>query len=171
MEKAQEEGTVVPVREQSNEDLLEDRMKCIVAEIEIEKEQIAKKKRTQPNDRFPISNKEPTREHLMLREIHDAAAKWETEMRVKYMEGQVAEIVGRIMENVNNNTEFPSEPYHNWTKELMDHAKTGWYKYKKLMETVKKYPMQNLEQVCHDGEWILYDRSGASKRTKKKIEA
>eukprot|EP00549_Striatella_unipunctata_P026468 CAMPEP_0118696790 /NCGR_PEP_ID=MMETSP0800-20121206/14073_1 /TAXON_ID=210618 ORGANISM="Striatella unipunctata, Strain CCMP2910" /NCGR_SAMPLE_ID=MMETSP0800 /ASSEMBLY_ACC=CAM_ASM_000638 /LENGTH=165 /DNA_ID=CAMNT_0006596003 /DNA_START=177 /DNA_END=674 /DNA_ORIENTATION=+ len=161
------------VHEQSNQELLEDQMKCIVAEIEIGKEQIAKKKRTQ--HRFPIYNKEPTREHLLLCKIHDAAAKWETEMRAKYMEGQVAKVVGRIMENVNNNTEFPSgsEPYHNWTKELMHHAKTGWYKYKKLMETVKKYPMQNLEQVCRHGEWILYDRSrsGASKRMKKKIEA
>ena len=69
---------------------------------------------------------------------HCAAAKWEKDMRAKYMEGQVVEMLGKIMENVNNGMEFPSEPYHNWPKELMDHAKTGWRKYKTFMETLSR---------------------------------
>lgn len=175
MDKTRKEGTAV-VRdheqladdEQHTKELLEDRMKCIAAELEIEKEEKqGTKKKVEPYCRFPASDKEPTREHLLIREHHDAATKWEKSMRAKYMEGQVVEMMSKIMDHVNAKTEFPpsSELYHNWTEELMDHARTGWHKYKTFFETLDKYPMQNLEQIYRGDteEWILLDRSGSSK--------
>ena len=167
MEKVQQqEGAVAPIGKQSNEELLEDRMKCIAVEIELEKEQSTEKKRSK-RKYFPISKKKPTREHLLIREAHDDACEWETDMLAKYMEGQVSEMLGRIMEHVDSGKEFPSEPmYHKWTKELMGDAKDGYDKFKKMKDTIRKYPMENLEQIFHDGEWTLYDRSEARKRAK-----
>ena len=163
--------------------VLEDRMKGIAAELlEMEKEETKgtkkKKKKVQkvePYGRFPTSDKEPTREHLLIREHHDAATKWEKSMRAKYMEGQVVEMMSKIMEHVNAKTQFPPTSssqflYHNWTQELMDHARTGWHKYKTFFETLDKYPMQNMEQIyrADTEEWILLDRSGKQPKKKRK---
>ena len=149
------------IREQHSEEL-EDRMKCIAAEIKMEKEP------TKADNGIPVSKKEPSPEHLLLREHHNAAMKFEKAMAATYTEGQVAEILSKIMQNVSK-PEFPSEAYHNWTQELMDDAKTGWQKFKALQESLHKYPQQNMEQMYRDDtdEWIMLDRSGMNGRKRK----
>ena len=104
--------------------------------------------------------KEPTREHLLLRELQENASTWELAMRDKYMEGQVSEIIGRIFEHVRK-PEFPSHPYHKWTEEMMSEARIGWEKFKALQEGLEQYSQQSMEQMyCEDtDEWIMLDRS------------
>lgn len=133
---------------------MEDQMKCIAWEIEMEKNKasttVASKEKKKKN------HKEPTREHLLLRDCSEEAIKWERALRAKHTQGQAAEIVARILENVDK-PEFPSEPYHNWTEELMEEAKIGWCKFKAMEEMLEKYPQQNMEQMyCEEkDEWTM----------------
>ena len=102
--------------------------------------------------------KEPTPEHLLIREKFEVARKWEIELRAKHTEGQAAEIMGRIFDN-RRKAQFPSEIPHNWTKELMEETKIGWQKWKGLYEIMDKYPKQNMEQFFKEDteEWIMQD--------------
>ena len=121
---------------------------------------------------FPISNKEPSQKHMLLRDSHKAAANWELSMKGKYMNGVVSEMIGRIMECINKGTDFPpqSELYHKWTEDIMEDARMGWHKYKAGLDLVKKYPMQSAEQIDHEDtkKWVLYDCSSLKKGTKRK---
>ena len=102
--------------------------------------------------------KEPTREHLLIREKFEVARKWEKEMLAMHTEGQAAEIMGRIFDN-RKKAQFPSEVPHNWTKELMEETKIGWQKCKEYYEIIAKYPKQNMEQFFKEDteEWIIRD--------------
>lgn len=126
-------------------------MKAIAWEIQEQKEI------TDANDchKSKKEKKEPTPEHLLLRESADAARTWENAIYAKHTEGQGGEIVDRAMEYMGK-SEFPTEPFHNWTEGLMEEAKTGWYKFKAFGELLNKYPLQNMEQTYRDDtdEWV-----------------
>ena len=102
--------------------------------------------------------KEPTPEHLLIREKFEVARKWEKLMLAKHTEGQAAEIMGRIFDN-RKKAQLPSEVPHNWTKELMEETKIGWQKCKEYYEIMDKYPKQNMEQFFKEDteEWIIRD--------------
>lgn len=141
---------------------MEDRMKGIAWEIEMEKNKAATEA-TADTVGIPESKKkkkekkEPTREHLLLRECAETAIKWEKAMRARHTQGQAAEIVARIFENVGK-SEFPSKPYHNWTDDLMEEAKTGWHKFTALEELEDKYPQCMDQMYCEDkDEWTMLD--------------
>ena len=127
----------------------EDYMKCVAAEMEALKQTADAKK-------IPVSKtKKPTPEHLMLREAMEHTMMWEKAMYAKYTEGQSGEILDRVMHYMTM-PEFPNEPFHKWTDDLMEDAKTGWRKFKELFD---KYPQQNMEQEYRDdtGDWIMLD--------------
>lgn len=182
MDETQVEGMVLRDHEQSTGDdeehikeLLEDRIKCIDTELKIQEKELKRAKRKRKAQSGPrVSDKEPSREHLLLREAQSGATSWEKDMHAKYMAGQVGEMLGRIMEHINNKTDFPpsTEPYHKWTKELMDDARIGWHKHKILIKTLHKYPYHNAEQYfCTETEkWILWDRPELQKAKKQKME-
>ena len=115
-------------------------------------------------DSEPVSKKkkkktkEPTREHLFIREKFLVARRWEIEMRAKHTQGRAAEIMGRVFDN-RKKAEFPSEVPHNWTKELMEETKIGWQKCKEFYEIADKYPKQNMEQFFREEteEWTIQD--------------
>ena len=127
-------------------------MKCVAAEMEALKQTADAKK-------IPVSKtKKPTPEHLMLREAIEHTMMWEKARYAKYTEGQSGEILDRVMHYMTK-PEFPSEPFHKWTDDLMEDAKTGWRKFKALQELFDKYPQQNMEQEYRDdtGDWIMLD--------------
>ncbi|KAL7578007.1 hypothetical protein ACA910_007622 [Epithemia clementina (nom. ined.)] len=80
---------------------------------------------------------------------------WEKAMYAKYTEVQAWEIVDRVLDYMRK-SEFPTEPFHNWTEDLMEEAKTGWRKFKVSMDMLDKYPRQNMEQRYRDDtdEWV-----------------
>ena len=140
-------------------------------ELAWEREEMEKKESTETKrgatddsaDSEPVSKKkkrtkEPTREHLMIREKFEVARRWEIEMRAKHTQGQAAEIMGRVFDN-RKKAQFPSEVPNNWTKELMEETKIGWQKCKDFYETADKYPKQNMEQFFKEEteEWIIQD--------------
>ena len=130
----------------------EDYKKCVAAEMEALKQTADAKK-------IPVSKtKKPTPEHLMLREAMEHTMMWEKAMYAKCTEGQFGEILDRVMHYMTH-PEFPNEPFHKWTDDLMEDAKTGWRKFKALQELFDKYPQQNMEQEYRDdtGDWIMLD--------------
>ena len=143
----------------SVEEMLQDRMKGVAWEINnrkaattTEAPTLTKKSKKQKTDK----KKEPTREHLLVREYADKAMKWEVSMRAKHTEGQAAEMMDRIYENVGK-AQFPTQPFYNWTEELMEEAKIGWDKCKAFEELLVKYPTQYAEQMyfADTNEWVM----------------
>lgn len=130
--------------EGQSSEVMDDRMKELAWEKkEMEKKETTVTKHGATNgsaDSEPVSirqkkkkTKEPTREHLLIRENFLVARRWEMEMRAKHTQGQAAEIMGRVFDN-HKKAEFPSEVPHNWTKELMEETKIGWQKCKEFYE-------------------------------------
>ena len=142
----------------SEEEILQDRKKAIVAEFQAQKETADADGDDRRKSKKQKTKKEPTREHLLLRESADSAMMWEKAMYAKYTEGQAGEILDRVFHYMSK-PEFPNELFHNWTEDLMEDAKTGWRKFKALQELFDKYPQQNMEQEYWDdtGEWIMLD--------------
>lgn len=110
------------------------------------------------NSPIPVSKKKPTGEHMLLREAMENTLMWEKAMEAKYSEGQAGEILDRACQYMRE-SEFPKEPFHNWSEDLMNDAKNGWRKLKALQELFDKYPLQNMEQeYCEEtGEWTMMD--------------
>lgn len=137
----------------SEEEILQDRTKAIVAEFQAQKETADGDDRRKSKKQK--TKKESTREHLLLRESADSARMWEKAMYAKYTEGQAGEIVDRVFDYMRK-SEFPTEPFHNWTEDLMEEAKTGWRKFKVYRDMLDKYPRQNMEQRYRDDtdEWV-----------------
>lgn len=81
-------------------------------------------------------------------------------MRAKHTEGQAAESLGPISENLSK-TEFPSERYHNWTKDLIGRGRDRMAqvpRFARKGEQVFEYAKQNAEQKytlkkLADGLW------------------
>ncbi|CAB9529396.1 hypothetical protein SEMRO_2492_G329190.1 [Seminavis robusta] len=67
----------------------------------------------------------------------DSARMWEKAMYAKYTEGQAGEIMDRVLDYMRK-SEFPTEPFHNWTEDLMEEAKTGWHKFKVYRDMLDK---------------------------------
>ena len=168
-EKEKKEGLVARKNDDDSE-VLQDRIKSIEAEIEMETENRKNSKAEATAD--AVSTKEPSPEHLLLRKHHGEANAFEIKLRDKYTDGQVSEIMGKILANLSK-PKFPPDGvtlYRNWTPELMEDAKTGWAKLKQAHETLMKYPKQNAEQWYNSekGEWVMFDKSNGSSKSKGK---
>ena len=139
----------------SEEEILKDQKKAIVAEFQAQKDTANGDGDDPRKSKKQKTKKEPTREHSLLRESADAARLWEKAMYDKYTEGQAGEILDRVLEYWRK-SDFPAEPFHKWTGDLMEDAKTGWRKFKAYREMLDKYPRQNMEQrYCDEtDEWV-----------------
>ena len=105
----------------SEEEIMQDRKKAIVAEFQAQKETADADGDDRRKSKKQKTKKEPTQEHLLLRESADSARMWEKVMYAKYTEGQAGEIVDRVLDYIRK-SEFPTEPFRNWTEDLLDGA-------------------------------------------------
>ena len=98
----------------SEEEILKDQKKAIVAEFQAQKDTANGDGDDPRKSKKQKTKKEPTREHSLLRESADAARLWEKAMYDKYTEGQAGEILDRVLEYWRK-SDFPAEPFHKWT--------------------------------------------------------